>query len=275
MRSKASIKGHPIHPALIPFPFAFLYGALLFDILGLAADSAPLWTTGGHLAAAGIIAAIAAAVPGLIDYFYTVPPNSTGKTRATRHMAVNLGAVTLMAAALWLRPGGSVPPGVPTLALEVVAVALLTMGGWMGGTLVSRNQISVDHRYAGAGKWNESRIAASRSEAVVVATAGELEINQMKLLRMDDARIVLGRTESGWVAFDDHCTHRGGSLADGVMICGTVQCPWHGSQFDVRSGAVKAGPAEEPITTYEVEERDGKVRLLIGPKPVRQSGERS
>jgi nitrite reductase/ring-hydroxylating ferredoxin subunit len=44
------------------------------------------------------------------------------------------------------------------------------------------------------------------------------------------------------------------------MVCGTVQCPWHGSQFDVRSGAVKAGPAKESIGTYQVEERDGKVR---------------
>jgi uncharacterized membrane protein len=34
MRSKASYKGHPIHPALIPFPFAFLYGAFFFDLAG-------------------------------------------------------------------------------------------------------------------------------------------------------------------------------------------------------------------------------------------------
>jgi uncharacterized membrane protein/nitrite reductase/ring-hydroxylating ferredoxin subunit len=265
MRSKASFKGHPIHPALIPFPLAFLNGALIFDAIGLVADRPALWTTGGHLAIAGIIAALVAAGPGFIDYLYTVPPQSTGKGRATKHMAVNLTAVALMAMAVWLRPESATPPGVPTLGLEIIAVALLAVGGWMGGTLVSRNQISVDHRYAGAGKWSESKIDAPRSDAVVVASAGELEVNQMKLLHIDDARIVLARTENGWVAFDDHCTHRGGSLAGGVMICGTVQCPWHGSQFDVRSGTVKAGPANEPIGTYNVEERDGKVRLVIGP----------
>ena len=37
-------------------------------------------------------------------------------------------------------------------------------------------------------------------------------------------------------------------------MCGTVQCPWHGSQFDVHSGAVKCGPAEKPIETYAIEE---------------------
>ena len=47
------------------------------------------------------------------------------------------------------------------------------------------------------------------------------------------------------------------------MICGTVQCPWHGSQFDVRTGKVKAGPAKEGIKTYRVEEREGEVRLVL------------
>jgi len=40
----------------------------------------------------------------------------------------------------------------------------------------------------------------------------------------------------------DRCTHRGGPLSDGVLMCGTVQCPWHGSQFDVKTVEVKCGP---------------------------------
>ena len=73
--------------------------------------------------------------------------------------------------------------------------------------------------------------------------------------------LAYAKTETEYLAFDDHCTHRGGSLAGGSMICGTVQCPWHGSQFDISSGEVKAGPAREKIATYPVEERDGKVFL--------------
>jgi nitrite reductase/ring-hydroxylating ferredoxin subunit len=85
----------------------------------------------------------------------------------------------------------------------------------------------------------------------------------MKLLHVDGKRIVLARTEDGYVAFDDGCTHKGGSLAGGAMICGTVQCPWHGSQFDARTGDVKAGPAKKGITTYRVEQREGEVRLTL------------
>lgn len=40
-----------------------------------------------------------------------------------------------------------------------------------------------------------------------------------------------------------------------------VQCSWHGSQFDVQSGAVKADPADWPISTCRVEESDDDARL--------------
>lgn len=133
----------------------------------------------------------------------------------------------------------------------------------MGGVLVGRNQISVDHRYAGAGKWREERISITEGTAAKIAQASELQVDQMKLIHTGQQRIVLARSESGWVAFDDRCTHRGASLADGVMICGTVQCPWHGSQFDCRTGAVKAGPADTPIATYRVTEEQGEVRLRL------------
>jgi uncharacterized membrane protein/nitrite reductase/ring-hydroxylating ferredoxin subunit len=264
MRSKASYQGHPIHPALIPFPFAFLYGAFFFDLAGRIAERPIWWTTGAYLSCVGIIAALVAAVPGFIDYFYTVPPRSSGKQRATKHMLVNLGAVALFAAAWAIRGDAQAIPDTMVLVLEAIALALLTIGGWMGGVLVSRNQISVDHRYAQAGIWKEERIQAKSDQPVVVARPDELKVNQMKLLRIDGRRLVLARTEEGYVAFDDRCTHRGGSLAGGVMIGGVVQCPWHGSQFDCVRGMVRAGPAEEPIGTYRVSEKEGQILLTLG-----------
>lgn len=261
MRSKASFRGHPIHPALIPFPFAFLYGAFLFDIAGRVAERPNWWTTGAYLGLVGIASALIAAVPGFIDYFATVPPKSSGKKRATKHMLVNLAAVILFAAAWAIRGSSDALPGLTVLGLEAVGVALLTAGGWMGGVLVNRNQIGVDHRYARSGKWKEERIQSPAGRSAVVAQADELQVDQMKLMHLNGRRIVLARTEAGYVAFDDSCTHRGGSLAGGVMIGGLVQCPWHGSQFDCRTGAVKAGPAETPIATYRVTEEQGQVKI--------------
>jgi nitrite reductase/ring-hydroxylating ferredoxin subunit/uncharacterized membrane protein len=260
MRSKASFKGHPIHPAFVMFPFASLWLAFLFHA-GAAVKSQPEWhTLGGYLALIGIGTALLAAVPGFIDYLTVVPPRSTGKARATKHMIANLSAVGLFVAAVLLRREAEpTEPQTLALALEGVAVGLLSVAGWMGGTLVTRNQIGVDHRYANAGQWQEERVSTSRGEPAVIA--GELEVNQMKLVIVNGRRIVLARTADGYFAFDDACSHRGASLADGVLICGTVQCPWHGSQFAVKDGEVKAGPAKKGIKTYSLEVKGGKILL--------------
>jgi len=261
MKSKAHIKSHPLHPILVAFPIAFFIGALVFDLLYLITGKPAMWQTGYYMACAGIVGALVAAVPGAIDYFYTVPPKSSGKKRATQHAIINLLNVFVFAFAVYYRRSEEAG-NIVVVATEGIGVVLLSIAGWMGGTLVHRNQIGVDHRYANAGKWNEQQIDRVRG-SIEVATVGELKVDALKLVKLNGKRIVIGRTENGYVAFSDHCTHRGASLADGVMICGTVQCPWHGSQFDVRAGNVKAGPAKENIETYKVEEREGKVFLLV------------
>jgi len=263
MRSRASIKGHPIHPALIPFPFAFLVGAFAFDAAGMLLDRPGLWTTATYLALAGIGAALVAAIPGFIDYFFTVPPNSSGKRRATKHMLLNLSAVALFAVAWAVKGDAAARPELLHLLLEAAGAGLLTIGGWMGGTLAFRNQIGVDHRYAKAGKWAEEYVDSAADGTAIVARSGDLEVNQMKLVHVNGRRIVLARTADGYVAFDDRCTHRGGSLAGGTIICGTVQCPWHGSQFDVASGAVKAGPAEKGIETFRVKVNGDRIEARV------------
>lgn len=48
------------------------------------------------------------------------------------------------------------------------------------------------------------------------------------------------------------CTHRGGPLNEGKLDGSTVTCPWHGSQYNVCTGAVLRGPATEPVKTYRV-----------------------
>ena len=85
MQSRASIKGHPVHPMLVSYPFAFLTGAFLFDVFGRALNKPELGATGRHLTAAGIGAGLLAAVPGAIDYFSSVPPQSSAAERATKH----------------------------------------------------------------------------------------------------------------------------------------------------------------------------------------------
>jgi nitrite reductase/ring-hydroxylating ferredoxin subunit/uncharacterized membrane protein len=264
MRSKASLRSHPIHPALIPFPFAFLTGSFVFDLLGWVTGATALSRTAAHLVVAGWLTAVLAAIPGLIDYWYTVPPNSSGKRRARTHALANTSSLLLFAVAWWLR-GFDAPPSGGALFVQLAGAAVLAYSGWQGGVLVSRNLIGVDHRYAQAGKWRETTLSP-RPGPLVVAGTDELKTGQMKLVRVGDRRLVLARTSTGYTAFDDHCTHRGGSLAGGVLIEGTVQCLWHGSQFDCHSGRVVCGPAEKPVATYPVSEREDGIAVVVRPE---------
>lgn len=265
MRSRAAVLSHPLHPILIAFPVAFTAGAVAADAAGLAGGWPTVWAAGAYLSAAAVVTGLVAGIPGLVDYLAVVPPDSSAKTRATWHMAVNLTALALFAAGWAFRDADTLRPGAGTLALEAAGLALITWGGWLGGTLVYRNQIAVDHRYAHAGKWAEVEVGGKPGDAVEVAAAGELKPGQMKLVHANGRRVVLARTDDGHAACADRCSHKGGPLSDGVLACGVVTCPWHGSQFDVRTGGVKAGPATEPVPTHPVAEADGRVRLTLPP----------
>lgn len=261
MKSTAQIKGHPLHPILVCFPIAFYIATLAFDIFAFANDPAFLHTA-FYMNICAICTAVLAAIPGIIDYTKTIPPNSSAKKRGGQHALLNTGVLILFSSAFVYRLVSETPPSIVLIVLESIGVVLLLIAGWMGGTLVYRNQIGVDIRYADAGKWKEEHINSSEGE-IEVAEASELSLNQMKLLHVNGRRIVLGKTEEGYAAFSDYCTHRGGSLAGGALICGTVQCPWHGSQFNVKDGTVCAGPAKMPISVYPLVEKNGKIYLLL------------
>lgn len=261
MRSSAHINGHPIHPALIAFPFAYLFGSACVDAYAAATDRPEWFRTAKHMNALGIGTALLAAVPGIVDYMFAVPPNSSAKDRATNHMFANVSALALFGLSRLGRRDNDRPASW-AVAAEAIGAGLVAVAGWLGGTLVYRNQIGVDHRYANAGTWHVKALSAPPSgEPIEAGSQDDLEIDQMKLLRAGGERIVVARTERGFAAFQDRCTHKGGPLSDGTLACGVVQCPWHGSQFDVRTGEVRQGPAEEPIEAFEVEQHDDRLAV--------------
>jgi uncharacterized membrane protein/nitrite reductase/ring-hydroxylating ferredoxin subunit len=261
MRSTASIKSHPIHPMLIGFPIAFYTATLLFDVLSVTSERADYKLIAFYTGLLAIISAVAAAIPGTIDYFKTVPPNSSAKKRAGKHGMLNVTVLVLFTIAFVHRVRSEEINEVLILVLESIGLILTGIAGWLGGTLVYRNQIGVDVRYAESGKWKEAvgirQETGGRAAGYEVRGTSELALNQMMLVHAGNKRIVVARTEEGLVAFDDRCTHKGGSLAGGSMMCGTVQCPWHGTQFSVRTGEIKAGPADKRISCYPIKEQNG------------------
>src|SRR5687768_17230058 len=199
MRSRLHLKGHPLHPILVAFPITFFIGTLAFDVLGWIQNKAAYLQTGMYLEIAGVAFALLAAVPGIVDYFFIVPPKSSGKKRAAKHGIINVILLLIFVAVWFYRRSDSASLSIILIA-ETVGVVLLGISGWLGGTLVHRNQIGIDHRYADAGRWKEKYLGNQKGE-VEIASTDELQLNQMMLIHINDKRIVLGKTEDGFVAF--------------------------------------------------------------------------
>ena len=142
MKSTARVAGHPIHPMLIPYPFAFLTGAAAFDALAASRHDPELATTARHLGIAGLASAVVAALPGIIDYATVVPAGVPSQT-ATKHMLSNVSALACFAAASQARLPGALPTR-KALAFGLLGTALLGLGGWLGGKLSYHHQIGVD-----------------------------------------------------------------------------------------------------------------------------------
>jgi uncharacterized membrane protein len=144
MESRAKLLGHPVHQMLVPVPAGlFMVGALL-DIIDIFVDAAWIATVSFWNIALGCIAALVAALFGVID-LTKVPRGTRAKRVGVMHASGNVVALVLFAAAVWMRSGIQQHQTDPlALTLEIVAFALLGVAAWLGGELVDRLGIGVD-----------------------------------------------------------------------------------------------------------------------------------
>ncbi len=98
---------------------------------------------------------------------------------------------------------------------------------------------------------------------VRVAPAGDVADGEVNSYTVGDRLIAVANVDGDLHAFDDVCTHQQCSLSEGDLEDTIVECPCHGSQFDVITGEVVSGPAPEPIDVFEVREEDGELRVAM------------
>jgi len=89
-------------------------------------------------------------------------------------------------------------------------------------------------------------------EFVKVASTTEVPEGKMKMVQIAGHQLCLANIGGKFYAIGNQCTHVGGPLAQGSLKDYIVTCPLHGSQFDIRNGQAKRGPAVKPEPTYEV-----------------------
>jgi 3-phenylpropionate/trans-cinnamate dioxygenase ferredoxin component len=105
------------------------------------------------------------------------------------------------------------------------------------------------------------------TDTITVCRFDELPEGAMRLVEAEDGRkIGVFHADDGELyAIEDRCSHDDGPLAEGefdAAAC-TVECPRHGSLFDLRSGRPKTLPAYVPVETFEARVEDGNVKLEV------------
>jgi len=141
MRTPANIAKHPIHPMLVAIPIGLWIFSLVCDLVYRFGSTNPNWQiVAWYTLVGGILGALIAAVPGLIDML-SLPWHT--KRIALIHMSINLTVVALYVVNAYIRKhsGGVSDAGI---WLSLIAVLMLAVSGWLGGKLVYVHGVAVD-----------------------------------------------------------------------------------------------------------------------------------
>jgi uncharacterized membrane protein len=144
MESRSKLFGHPVHPMLVVLPLGLFVSAIVFDAIYFWGGARVFAAVAYWNIAVGVIGGLLAAVFGLIDWL-AIPSGTRAKRIGLLHGAGNVVVIAAFALVWWLR--GDHVEYAPTsglLLLEVAALALGAVTGWLGGELVNRLGVGVD-----------------------------------------------------------------------------------------------------------------------------------
>jgi uncharacterized membrane protein len=137
--------GHPFHPILVTVPIGAWTLSLVFDLVSRWSGEPEVFVKASFwLVGAGIVAALAAAVFGLLDLL-TIPQGTPAFRTGLLHMGLNVTVVVLYAVSFALRRDhlDEADVTVAAFVLSAVALALLGVSGWLGGLLAYRYGVRV------------------------------------------------------------------------------------------------------------------------------------
>jgi nitrite reductase/ring-hydroxylating ferredoxin subunit len=84
----------------------------------------------------------------------------------------------------------------------------------------------------------------------------ELPAGALKAFKVKGHEILAVNLKDNIFCLDARCTHAGAPLSEATLNGNVLTCPWHYSQFNITNGGVLRGPAEKPLKTYHIEEKD-------------------
>jgi len=230
--------GHPLHPVLTDIPVGAWTAAVILDL----ADK----PKGADLAVTvGLASAVGSAVTGLTDWQAT---DGSARRIGVVHGLLNIAATTLFAVSLANRNRRG---RTTARTLAAVGYVVAFASAYLGGHLVYRKQIGVDHAIGNT----------PPEDWTPVLDDNELPDGEPRRVEAGGARVLLVRRGGELYAIGEVCSHLGGPLAEGELQGDVIQCPWHASRFCVRDGSVVDGPATHPQPRFEARVNAGRIEV--------------
>ncbi|MGI8450603.1 MAG: Rieske 2Fe-2S domain-containing protein, partial [Streptosporangiaceae bacterium] len=210
---------HPVHPLLVALPIGSWAGAGVLD--ALPGDNA---AAARRLVGLGVLASLPAAATGLSDWSDTA---GAEQRVGALHAGLNLTAIALYTGSWVCRR----KPASAGVVLALAGGVVVACAGYLGGHLAYALGVGIDTNafQTGPGQWqtvtSEDQLEDGHPQAVSAAGVSLLILKQGGQIHV----------------LANRCTHRGAPLSDGRVGPGCITCPWHGSVFDLESGAVRRG----------------------------------
>ena len=215
-------------------------GAVVAD--GLGTRAAPV---ARRLIGTGVTAAVPALASGAADWLDT---RQAEQRVGTVHALANNASLLFMAASWVLRRRGHRRSGI---AASSVGLGGVLAAGFLGGHLAYARGVGVSTTafQSGPADWSP------------LVDIDEVVPGEPIEAALDGVGFVAVAMDDGVRVLENRCTHRGGPLAEGSVVDGCVECPWHGSRFALDDGRVVAGPASIPQPAYATRVVSGHIEI--------------
>ena len=241
--------GHPLHPAITDITIGAYTAAVAIDAYVIWGKNSSLGPAADFTLIVAFASSLIAILSGLTDW-----KNTFGEEKRTGmlHALVMVAATLAFVASILLRAGGDPDARTTAVWLSGIAWAVMLVGAFFGGELPYAYGTEVNRQAfkTHSTKWQKIDVAPSTLEDRKPVVAKTKEGTELLVVKIDDKIHAIGNV----------CTHAGGPLNEGKWVGGDrceIQCPWHGSVFCVKDGAVKAGPATFPEPVFETRLPEG------------------
>jgi nitrite reductase/ring-hydroxylating ferredoxin subunit/uncharacterized membrane protein len=241
--------GHPFHAAITDITVGAYTVAFALDMYYLMSGDAAITRSADFVITLAFLSSLLSILSGLTDWTDTFGEE---KRTGMLHGLVMVVATALFVVSIWLRLQAGPDQRMLAIWLSSAAWVVMLVGAFLGGEMPFGYGTQVNRQAfkTHSTKWQKIDVAPSTLEDRRPVVAKTKEGTELLVVKIDDQIHAIANV----------CTHAGGPLNEGTWVGANrceIQCPWHGSVFCVKDGAVKTGPATFPEPVFETRVPDG------------------